>query len=128
MKDANITVRVDSKLKTNIETACEYFGETVTSVIRHAFRQKIDQYYKARAIDTETARNIADGDNFQLMFEAAKREAYILQKLGFDNVFKLVESADATKQRMFYEFLLKEKLKDFGLSYTPSRNDSERVN
>lgn len=119
MEKKNITVRVDAELKAKVEKACDYLGETVTSVVHHAFRQKIDQYYKAKAFDTKQARDIADGDNYQLMFDAAKREAYVLQKLGIDSLHDLFTAPDATQKTMFYEYLLQQYLQDNGLEYVP---------
>lgn len=119
MEKTNITVRIDAELKAKVELACNYFGESVTSVIHHAFRQKIDQYHKARAFETSTARAIAEGDNYQLMFDAAKREAYILQKLGIDSLHDLLTAPDSTQKTMFYEYLLQQYLKDNGVEYVP---------
>jgi predicted transcriptional regulator len=119
MEKTSITVRVDAELKSKVEEACEYLGENVTSVIHQAFRQQVDRYYKARASDTRLVRDIADGDNYQLMFNAAKREAYVLQKLGIDSVHDLLTTPDATKKTMFYELLLQQYLNDNGIEYVP---------
>lgn len=114
---ARIEVRVDDELKAKAEEACAYLGCTLSSIIHHQLRSTIDEYYKQRANDTRHARLIAEGDNHQFMLEAAKREAYILNKLGFDSYLHMADSRDAVNYQMFYNFLLERVCNDLGIDY-----------
>lgn len=108
-----------------MDIACQYLGETVTSVINKSFRQTIDRYYKVRSEDTRLAREIAEGDNAQFMYEAALRESLILKHLGFDSITALLTGADTSKISAFKEFLEIENCKALNVPYIPFKQRLE---
>jgi predicted transcriptional regulator len=127
MKNTNITVRIDDELKQKLETACQYLGLTITAVFNKAARQTLDEYYKQMSNDTKIAREIADGDNYQFMYEAALRESAILKSLGFDTVTALFTGAEKTKILAFKEFLELENCKALNIPYVPLKERLEII-
>jgi antitoxin component of RelBE/YafQ-DinJ toxin-antitoxin module len=117
MTKKNVTIRVDEKLKATVEEACEYLGETITSVVHKKFRSVIDEYYKQRAQDTALARQIADGDNYHHMLQASKREAVALHQLGFDSILDVYNSSETVRYSMYYNFIFRLVCKELGIPY-----------
>lgn len=89
MKESTITIRVDEKLKERAIKACNYMGTTLSSVMTHALRSEIYKYQQQSAQDSKDARNLAEGENYQLMLNAAMREAEILKQMGISEFLKL---------------------------------------
>lgn len=119
MATSNITFRIDTQQKKLFDEACAYLGRTATSIFEQSVRTTIDTYYKERARKTQLARDIADGDQYHLLLETAKREAWILQQMGIDNVFELFQNGDVMKKQMFCEFLFRKYCEDLGSDYKP---------
>lgn len=105
MKSSTLTVRIDDELKARATKACDYMGTTLSAVITHALRSEIDRYYKQRAQDTKDARSIADGENYQLMLNAALRENQILDAMGFTDFLDLNKPQKLHFYNMYYQHL-----------------------
>lgn len=102
MKELTITIRVDEKLKERATKACSYMGSTFTSVMTNGLRSEIYKYQQQLAQDIKDARYIAEGDNYQLMLNAALRESEILKEMGITEFLKMTKDNRFLFYKMYH--------------------------
>jgi hypothetical protein len=73
-KTANVIVRVDPELKSQVEEACAYLDITLSSIVRSTMMNIVRQYHSAKANDTAYARAFMEGEHAQFAYDALKRE------------------------------------------------------
>lgn len=121
MTKTNITIRIDSKKKTEFEEACEYLDVTITHVLTQAVRKTIQDCRDKRLKDKEDIRKITETDRLEYLYQAGLREAVILNHLNIASYSKLLRESNLNSVNWlaYQEFMVAQVFKNNGLEYEP---------
>lgn len=82
-------------------------GTTFSSVMTHGLRSEIYKYQQQLSQDTKDARYLAEGENYQLMLNAALQESEILKEMGISEFLKVTKDERFIFYKMYHFYLLR---------------------